>query len=237
MISAPAGTPVGREYHRRLGPERTLRRLRRLVRGLPARTESGRGGCARAAAQARPGSTPRPRLRHRRRRPAARAPRLVGPRRGRLGRDAPAGTGEGRRRAALRRRTAAVRRRKLRRRRGDLDPHGRGRLRRDAARGGAGAAAARAARLHRRPSLLRRPPLAVRRRRRGALAAPGLPPNRPLPGWARNLAEGLRARVGATHLPLGLFLQAFLDAGLTLERFEELENREYPYMVALRCRR
>jgi SAM-dependent methyltransferase len=49
--------------------------------------------------------------------------------------------------------------------------------------------------------------------------------------------EGLRARVGATHLPLGLFLQAFLDAGLALERFEELENREYPYMVALRCRR
>jgi SAM-dependent methyltransferase len=49
--------------------------------------------------------------------------------------------------------------------------------------------------------------------------------------------EGLRARVGATHLPLGLFLQAFLDAGLTLERFEELESREYPYMVALRCRR
>jgi SAM-dependent methyltransferase len=49
--------------------------------------------------------------------------------------------------------------------------------------------------------------------------------------------EGLRARVGATHLPLGLFLQAFLDAGFALERFEELENREYPYMVGLRCRR
>jgi hypothetical protein len=49
--------------------------------------------------------------------------------------------------------------------------------------------------------------------------------------------EGLRARVGATHLPLGLFLQAFLDAGFALERFEELENREYPYIVALRCRR
>lgn len=49
--------------------------------------------------------------------------------------------------------------------------------------------------------------------------------------------EGLRARVGATHLPLGLFVQAFLDAGFALERFEELENREYPYMVALGCRR
>jgi ubiquinone/menaquinone biosynthesis C-methylase UbiE len=49
--------------------------------------------------------------------------------------------------------------------------------------------------------------------------------------------EGLRARVGATHLPLGLFLQAFLDAGFAIESFEELGSREYPYVVALRCRR
>ncbi|HEU0304981.1 MAG TPA: methyltransferase domain-containing protein [Gaiellaceae bacterium] len=49
--------------------------------------------------------------------------------------------------------------------------------------------------------------------------------------------DGLRARVGATHLPLGLFVQAFLDAGFRLERFEELGSREYPYVVALRCRR
>jgi SAM-dependent methyltransferase len=49
--------------------------------------------------------------------------------------------------------------------------------------------------------------------------------------------EGLRAKVGAFHLPLDEFLQAFLDAGLRLERFEELRNREYPYMIALRCRR
>ena len=49
--------------------------------------------------------------------------------------------------------------------------------------------------------------------------------------------EGLRAKVGANHLPLDRFLQAFLDAGLRLERFEELEHGEYPYMVALRCRR
>jgi SAM-dependent methyltransferase len=48
---------------------------------------------------------------------------------------------------------------------------------------------------------------------------------------------GLRARVGATHLPLGLFVQAFLDAGLRLERFEEPERGDYPYMVALRARR
>src|SRR5437867_4153601 len=42
--------------------------------------------------------------------------------------------------------------------------------------------------------------------------------------------EGLRAKVGATHLPLGLFVQTFLDAGLALERFEEPEGREYPYI-------
>jgi ubiquinone/menaquinone biosynthesis C-methylase UbiE len=51
--------------------------------------------------------------------------------------------------------------------------------------------------------------------------------------------QGLRAKVGATHLPLGQFLQAFLDAGFRLERFEEPAScgRAYPYMVALRCRR
>jgi SAM-dependent methyltransferase len=49
--------------------------------------------------------------------------------------------------------------------------------------------------------------------------------------------EGLRARVGATHLPLGLFVQAFLDAGFRIEGFEELGWREYPYKVALRWRR
>jgi len=49
--------------------------------------------------------------------------------------------------------------------------------------------------------------------------------------------EGLRAKVGATHLPLGLFVQIFLDADLALERFEEPEGREYPYIVGLRARR
>ena len=48
---------------------------------------------------------------------------------------------------------------------------------------------------------------------------------------------GLRAKVGAVHLPLGVFVQSFLDAGLRLECFEELRTREYPYTVALRCRR
>ncbi len=49
--------------------------------------------------------------------------------------------------------------------------------------------------------------------------------------------EGLRAKVGAVHLPLGLFVQTFLDAGLVLDRFEEPEGREYPHVVALRARR
>jgi SAM-dependent methyltransferase len=50
-------------------------------------------------------------------------------------------------------------------------------------------------------------------------------------------SEGLRAKVGAAHLPLGLFLQAVIDAPLTLERFEEPEGRDYPHVVALRTRR
>ena len=49
--------------------------------------------------------------------------------------------------------------------------------------------------------------------------------------------QGLRAKVGATHLPLGDFVQSFLAAGFMLERFDELKTREYPYVVALRCRR
>jgi ubiquinone/menaquinone biosynthesis C-methylase UbiE len=50
-------------------------------------------------------------------------------------------------------------------------------------------------------------------------------------------SDGLRAKVGATHLPLGLFVQAVLDAPLTLERLEEPEGRDYPHVVALRGRR
>ena len=48
--------------------------------------------------------------------------------------------------------------------------------------------------------------------------------------------DGLRARVGARHLPLGLFLQSFLETGFQILRFEELGAREYPYIVALGCR-
>lgn len=50
-------------------------------------------------------------------------------------------------------------------------------------------------------------------------------------------ASGVRVRVGASHLPLGPFLQTFLDAGLRLERIEEPEEREYPFGLALRWRR
>jgi SAM-dependent methyltransferase len=49
--------------------------------------------------------------------------------------------------------------------------------------------------------------------------------------------DGLRARVGATHLPLGLFVQTFGDAGFEIQGFEELGSREYPYELALQCRR
>jgi SAM-dependent methyltransferase len=49
--------------------------------------------------------------------------------------------------------------------------------------------------------------------------------------------QGLRARVGAAHLPLAEFLQAFLDPGFTLERVEEPGPRDYPYVIAIRCRK
>jgi len=48
---------------------------------------------------------------------------------------------------------------------------------------------------------------------------------------------GVRIRVGASHLPLGLFLQTFLDAGLQLERVEEPVEREYPFGLGFRWRR
>jgi hypothetical protein len=44
-------------------------------------------------------------------------------------------------------------------------------------------------------------------------------------------------RVGASHLPLAAFLQTFLDVGFQLERIEEPDEREYPYVLASRWRR
>jgi SAM-dependent methyltransferase len=49
--------------------------------------------------------------------------------------------------------------------------------------------------------------------------------------------EGLRARVGATHVPLGEFVDAFATTGFRIERFEEHGEDDYPYLVALRARR
>lgn len=68
------------------------------------------------------------------------------------------------------------------------------------------------------------------------------------PGWYRRVARyheapgvwrasGVRIRVGAMHLPLGVFLQTFVDAGFSLERIEEPEEREYSFGLALRWRR
>lgn len=68
------------------------------------------------------------------------------------------------------------------------------------------------------------------------------------PGWYRQTGRyaeapgiwrgaGVRIRVGASHLPLGLFLQTFLEAGLVLERVEEPAEREYPFGLGFRWRR
>lgn len=49
---------------------------------------------------------------------------------------------------------------------------------------------------------------------------------------------GLRAKVGAVHLPLGDLLQTFLDEGLRIEAFAEpvCQGRVYPHWLALRAR-
>jgi len=68
------------------------------------------------------------------------------------------------------------------------------------------------------------------------------------PGWYRLTdrydeapgiwrASGVRVRVGASHLPLGLFLQTFLDTGLQLECVDEPDEREYSFGLAFRWRR
>ena len=49
--------------------------------------------------------------------------------------------------------------------------------------------------------------------------------------------EGLRARVDSAHLPLDVFLNAFLEARFQIERLEELGDQDYPHIVALRARR
>jgi hypothetical protein len=48
--------------------------------------------------------------------------------------------------------------------------------------------------------------------------------------------DGVRARVGATHLPVGDLLNALTAAGLSIERVTEL-GRPVPDILAVRCRR
>jgi SAM-dependent methyltransferase len=49
--------------------------------------------------------------------------------------------------------------------------------------------------------------------------------------------DGVRVRVGAVHLTLHDLFAAFTEAGLRIERFEELGERDYPHIVALRAGR
>jgi hypothetical protein len=48
--------------------------------------------------------------------------------------------------------------------------------------------------------------------------------------------QGVRDKVGATHRPLPELLHAFLDAGLTLERFTE-SGEPTPVVLAVRARK
>jgi SAM-dependent methyltransferase len=50
-------------------------------------------------------------------------------------------------------------------------------------------------------------------------------------------SDGVRVRVGALHLTLHDFFGAFTEAGLRIESFEELGDRDYPHVIALRARR
>jgi hypothetical protein len=49
--------------------------------------------------------------------------------------------------------------------------------------------------------------------------------------------HGIRAKIGATHLPLGEFLETFLSAGFALGRFEEAGEFDYPHLVAVDVRK
>jgi Methyltransferase domain len=48
--------------------------------------------------------------------------------------------------------------------------------------------------------------------------------------------QGVRAKVGATHYPVPELMRAFLDAGLTLERFSE-SGEPTPVVLAIRARK
>jgi SAM-dependent methyltransferase len=66
--------------------------------------------------------------------------------------------------------------------------------------------------------------------------APELFPGYRDSGWANDgpgLGEGLRRLVGTYHVPLAELLQAFVDAGLALDRFQEPGDGLYPRVLAL----
>jgi len=48
--------------------------------------------------------------------------------------------------------------------------------------------------------------------------------------------DGVRTRVGGVHLTLHDFFAAYTDAGFRIERFEEISERDYPHVIALRAR-
>jgi SAM-dependent methyltransferase len=68
---------------------------------------------------------------------------------------------------------------------------------------------------------------------------PGYRPSRPYDATAPGVGnpDGLRVRVDSVHLTLHDFFAAFTSAGLRIERFEELGERDYPHVIALRGRR
>jgi SAM-dependent methyltransferase len=70
----------------------------------------------------------------------------------------------------------------------------------------------------------------------GEEQAPELFPGYRDSGWANDgpgLGEGLRRIVGTHHVPLAELLQAFVEAGLALARFEEPGDGLYPRVLAV----
>ncbi|NIK56208.1 class I SAM-dependent methyltransferase [Kribbella shirazensis] len=54
------------------------------------------------------------------------------------------------------------------------------------------------------------------------------------PWWAE---DGIRRRIGMNHVPLADYLNAVLNSGLTMERFEEPPGHDIPHAFAFRARR
>ncbi|WP_432882956.1 class I SAM-dependent methyltransferase [Kribbella sp. CA-245084] len=56
----------------------------------------------------------------------------------------------------------------------------------------------------------------------------------PAPWWAD---DGIRRRIGMSHVPLAEYLNAIISSGLTVERFEEPTGPDIPHALAFRARR